>query len=157
MSLPRTPSQTVGPYYAIGLCRRVENELVPAGDPRALRLSGRLLDGEEAPIGDGVVEAWDPAARLWGRCGTDAEGVFSFVVARPGPEAVAPRLDVFVFARGLLRHQLTRIYFPGYEADVVLGALKPEARLLLLAEEYGDGLRFDIRMQGERETVFFRH
>ena len=157
MSLPRTPSQTVGPYYSIGLCRRAQNELVPPHDPRALRLSGRLLDGGGEPIGDGLVEVWDAAAGLWGRSGTDPAGDFSFVVARPAEDAVAPRLDVFVFARGLLRHQLTRIYFPGHDADDVLGALRPGARGLLVAEEDADGLRFDIRMQGERQTVFFAH
>ena len=157
MSLPRTPSQTVGPYYTIGLCRRPDNELVPRDDPRAVVLGGRLLDGDDEPIWDGLIEVWDPARRLWGRCGTHPEGAFSFVVARPEAEAVAPHLDVFVFARGLLRHQLTRIYFPGHDADEALGLLRPEARGLLLAEEDGDGLRFDIRMQGERETVFFRH
>jgi protocatechuate 3,4-dioxygenase alpha subunit len=157
VSRPRTPSQTVGPYYSIGLCRRVQNELVPRDDPRALHLSGRLLDGAEEPIGDGMLEVWDPAARLWGRSGTDAEGGFSFVVPRPADDAVAPHLDVFVFARGLLRHQLTRIYFPGHDADRTLAALVPQARTVLVAEEEGDGLRFDIRMQGERQTVFFGH
>jgi protocatechuate 3,4-dioxygenase alpha subunit len=157
MSLPRTPSQTVGPYYSIGLCRRAENLLVPPDDPRALRLAGRLLDGDGEPIGDGLIEVWDAAAGLWGRSGTDPDGAFSFVVARPREDAVAPRLDVFVFARGLLRHQLTRIYFPGHDADEVLGALRPEVRGLLVAEEDADGLRFDIRMQGERQTVFFAH
>jgi protocatechuate 3,4-dioxygenase alpha subunit len=100
---------------------------------------------------------WDSAERLWGRCGTNADGAFSFIVARPRPDVVAPRVDIFVFARGLLRHQLTRMYFPGHDADEVLGMLRPDARALLVAEEDGGGLRFDIRMQGERETVFFRH
>jgi protocatechuate 3,4-dioxygenase alpha subunit len=162
VSPTRTPSQTVGPYYSIGLCRRVENELVPQDDPRAVRLAGRLLDGDGEPIADGMVEVWDPVLRLWGRSGTDAGGVFSFVVAQPGPDAAAPRLEVLVFARGLLRHQLTRIYFPGYGTDDVLTSLDPDERATLIAVEDGDGLRFDIRMQdigkqGSRQTVFFRH
>src|SRR6266545_1434790 len=128
---PRTPSQTVGPYYAIGLCRRPENELVPPDEPGAVELTGQLLDGEEMPVSDGLIELWDAGARRWGRCGTDAGGRFSFVVSP------APHYEVFVFARGLLRHQLTRVYF----AD---------------AEENG-ALRFDIRLQGDRETVFFAH
>jgi protocatechuate 3,4-dioxygenase, alpha subunit len=126
VTLPRTPSQTVGPFFAIGLCRRAENELVPEG----VRLVGRLLDGEEAPVSDGVVEVFEPSSRLWGRCGTDGEGRFSFVVPN------APHLEAYVFARGLLRHQLTRID--------------------LSEAEHDDGaLRFDIRLQGERQTVFF--
>ena len=63
MTLPRTPSQTVGPYYAIGLCRRPDNELVPPSDPSSLRLIGRLLDGEGVGI-DGMIEVWDASTRL---------------------------------------------------------------------------------------------
>src|SRR5204862_7166129 len=102
VSLRRARGGAVGPYYSIGLCRRAENELVPRDDPRALALTGRLLDGGDEPIPDGLVELWDPAARLWGRCGTEPEGAFSFVLARPRPEAVGPPLAVFVFAPGLL-------------------------------------------------------
>jgi protocatechuate 3,4-dioxygenase alpha subunit len=133
-----TPAQTVGPYFAIGLCRRPENELVSGDD--ALRLSGRLLDGEDLPV-DGVIEVWD--GRRWGRCGTDAEGRFSFRV-----DAKTPHFEVCVHARGLLRHRLTRIYLSGTDDP----ALAP-----LVAEPEDGGLRFDIRLQGERETVFFAH
>jgi len=140
VTLPRTPSQTVGPYYEIGLCRRSEKELVPPGEPGALRLTGQLLDGDEVPVRDGVIEVWDAENRRWGRCGTDADGRFSFLVGR------ARHLEVYVFARGLLRHQLTRIYFP----DAANGA--PPT---LVAEQEDGGLRFDIRLQGERQTVFF--
>ena len=127
MTLPRTPSQTVGPFFTIGLCRRPQNELVPDG----VTLEGRLLDGQDEPIVDGVIEVFDAASRLWGRCGTDADGSFSFFVA-----ADTPHLEAYVFARGLLKHQLTRI---------------PVAN----AERQDGGLRFDIRLQGERQTVFF--
>ena len=160
MSLPRTPSQTVGPYYSIGLCRRVENELVPPDDPRAVRVVGRLLDGDGEPVEDGLVEVLSAApgrAGGWGRCGTDPDGAFSFVVARPEEGAEAPRLEVFVFARGLLRHQLTRMYFPGHTLDPALSFLGPDERATLVAEQEGNALRFDIRLQGERQTVFFEH
>ncbi|HEX7311467.1 MAG TPA: hypothetical protein VF232_09820 [Gaiellaceae bacterium] len=140
MTLPRTPSQTVGPYYEIGLCRRSENELVPPGEPSAVRLTGQLLDGDEVPVSDGVIEVWDAENRRWGRCGTDADGRFSFLVGG------VQHLEVYVFARGLLRHQLTRIYFPGAAS---------EAPAALVAEQEDGGLRFDIRLQGERQTVFF--
>ena len=153
----KTPSQTVGPYYAIGLCRRAENELVSGGTV----LAGRLLDGQGEPITDGMVEAWDAPGRRWGRSGTDADGRFSFVVAKPEGVDGAPHLDVFVFARGLLRHQLTRVYFPDEEdanaADPVLAGLGPAELATLVAAVDGDGLRFDIHMQGERATVFFEH
>jgi protocatechuate 3,4-dioxygenase, alpha subunit len=127
MTLPRTPSQTVGPFFTIGLCRRPQNELVSDG----ILLAGRLLDGREAPIGDGVIEVWDSANRRWGRCGTDANGRFTFVIARD-----TQHLEAYVFARGLLKHQLTRIHLSDGEHEE--GAF-----------------RVDIRLQGDRQTVFF--
>ena len=156
----KTPSQTVGPFYAIALARVPQNELADRDDPGAIQLHGHLIDGEGAPIADGMVEAWDPAGRRWGRSGTDAEGRFSFVLTKPAALAgEAPRLDVFVFARGLLRHQLTRVYFPDDPAnasDPVLAGLGEDASTLVAEQENGT-LRFDIRMQGERATVFFAH
>ena len=109
-----------------------------------------------------LIELWDPAGRRWGRSGTDAEGRFSFVVTKPDAlPGQAPRFDVFVFARGLLRHQLTRVHFPDEDAanaaDPVLAALDEGSRTTLVAEREDGALRFDIRMQGERETVFFAH
>ena len=160
MTLRPTPSQTVGPFYSIGLCRRADNELVPATDPAAIRVTGRLLDGDDQPIGDGMVEAWDSTGARWGRSGTDAEGRFSFVTAKPvaqGPDA--PHLEVYVFARGLLKHQLTRMYFPDEQAanasDPVLSSLPEADRAGLVAEQEDGAVRFDIQMQGERQTVFF--
>ena len=135
----RTPSQTVGPFFAIGLCRRPENEL----DPEGVELTGQLLDGRDEPIPDGVIELWDPSRRRWGRCGTDDEGQFRF---RVPPDA--RRLEAFVFARGLLRHQFTRVYLDR-SSDAEDGTL--------VARRDGDGLRFDIRMQGDRATLFFAH
>lgn len=134
-----TPSQTVGPYYSIGLCRRPDDELAPDG----VELAGQLLDGQGEPVVDGVVEVLDPRTRQWGRSGTDADGRYRFVVPRG-----AERLEAFVFARGLLRHQLTRIYLDG-------GADAEDATLV--AARDGDGLRFDIRLQGENATTFFEH
>ena len=159
MTLPTTPSQTVGPYYSIGLCRRPQNELVRASDAAAVRLTGRLLDGAGEPI-DGMIEVWDHVERRWGRCGTDSDGRFEFTIAKPpGADGDAPRLDVYVFARGLLKHQLTRMYFPDERdangQDPVLSSLSDEERATLIAEQEDGALRFDIRMQGERATVFF--
>jgi protocatechuate 3,4-dioxygenase alpha subunit len=160
MHLPRTPSQTVGPYYAIGLCRRVENELVPPDEPGAIRVTGQLFDGDGQPIGDGMIEAWDGSGSRWGRSGTDGEGRFWFVTAKPGAlDGAAPHLDIYVFARGLLKHQLTRLYFPdepeANAADPVLSSLPEADRAVLVAEQEDGAVRFDIRMQGERQTVFF--
>lgn len=143
----RTPSQTVGPFFAIGLCRRPENEL----DPDGVELRGRLLDGQGEPM-DGVLELWDAAGRRWGRSGTAGDGGFSFRVPRD-----AAVVEAYVFARGLLRHQRTRIYLRGEPGDEVLASLPPADRETLLARADGDRLLFDIRMQGERATVFFEH
>jgi len=142
-----TPSQTVGPFYAIGLCRRADDEL----DPDGIELTGQLLDGQAEPIRDGMVEVWDAARRLWGRSGTDGEGRFRFLVPRD-----AEVLEAFVFARGLLRHQRTRIYLRETD-DEVLAGLDPARRATLVASTEGGRLRFDIRMQGDRATVFFAH
>ena len=141
MTLPRTPSQTVGPFYAIGLCRRDADVLADGGTP----LRGRLLDGDGEPV-DGVVELWD--GKRFARCGTGTDGAFAFVV-----DASAPYVDVVVFARGLLRHQFTRIYFSD-TGDDLLASLDDERRATLLARREGGELRFDIHLQGERETVF---
>ena len=146
MTLLRTPSQTVGPFYSIGLSRRPLAELDPAG----IELRGTLFDGAGEPVRDGIIELWDAAGGRWGRCGTEDEGRFAFRVPRAGP------LEVFVFARGLLRHQWTRVYLDG-EEDTVLAALPPAERETLVAVDEGGALRFDIHMQGERATVFFAH
>ena len=158
----RTPSQTVGPFFSIGLSREPPTELADPSDPAAVRLHGQLLDGQGVPIEDGMIELWDPAGRRWGRSGTDAEGRFSFVVTKPGAlPGQAPRFDVFVFARGLLRHQLTRVHFPeegpANAADEVLATLDERSRATLVAAQEHGALRFDIRMQGDRQTVFFEH
>ena len=161
MTRPPTPSQTVGPFYSIGLGRRAEHELVSPDAPAAIELGGTLFDGAGEPIRDGLIEVWEPGERRWGRSGTDEQGGFRFTVAKPTPPpvAAAPHLEVLVFARGLLRHQRTRIYFPdeaaANAADPVLAALDEAGRAALVASEQDGGLRFDIRMQGERQTVFF--
>jgi protocatechuate 3,4-dioxygenase, alpha subunit len=160
----KTPSQTVGPFYTIGLCRRAENELVPPDHPSAVVLHGELLDGEGTPISDGMIEVWEPAGRLWGRCGTHPvdgmAGAFSFVVPMPAASVVAaPHLEVYVFARGLLKHQWTRIYFPDQPSnatDPLLTGLDEADRARLVARPDDLGLRFDIHMQGAHETVFFQ-
>jgi protocatechuate 3,4-dioxygenase, alpha subunit len=134
-----TPSQTVGPYYPIGLCRRPDSEL----DANGIELYGRLLDGQDDPIADGLIEVWDPKRGRWGRSDTDADGRFSFLVPRD-----CAVLEAFVFARGLLRHQRTRVHLDD-------GAAAEDQTLVALRT--GDGYLFDIRMQGDQATLFFAH
>jgi protocatechuate 3,4-dioxygenase, alpha subunit len=182
-----TPSQTVGPYLSIGLTRElVTPVVVDPADPRAIRVHGTLLDGAGEPVPDGMIEIWQANAagryahdadgcdeipledgfRGFGRSGTADGGRFSFVTLKPGavpwPEGglQAPHLLVGVFARGLLKRAVTRMYFPDeVEAngvDPVLAGLDTPARATLVAVPEGDGsLRFDIRLQGDGHTTFF--
>jgi protocatechuate 3,4-dioxygenase alpha subunit len=156
VSVERTPSQTVGPFFSIGLSGRAVNEVVPPGTPGAMRIEGLVLDGEGAPVPDAMVEIWP----VWARCGTDDDGRYSFVTRRPDARpGEAPHLTMLVFARGLLKPVLTRVYFPGEPANdqdpVLLGILDADERSTLVAIADGDVLRFDVRLQGERQTAFF--
>jgi protocatechuate 3,4-dioxygenase alpha subunit len=153
--LERTPSQTVGPFFEFGLCQRVQNEIVAADAADALRIEGRVLDGSGAPVPDAMVEIWPG----WGRCGTDAEGRYSFVTRTPPPAGgQAPHLAVLVFARGLLKPVLTHLYFPDEPAnarDPVLLGISDGERATLVAHGEEGVLRFDVHLQGERQTAFF--
>lgn len=180
-----TPSQTIGPFLAIVLPWKDGPDVVPDGTPGATTIAGRLVDGAGEPVPDGLIETWqaDPQGRFahpddprgpvapgfrgFGRCPTDADGRFWFRTLKPGPlpaedgTVEAPHIDVSVFARGLLNRLVTRMYFPdeqeANDADPVLRTLEPEQRSLLLLRPESDGtLRFDVRLQGEPETPFFR-
>jgi protocatechuate 3,4-dioxygenase alpha subunit len=128
-----TPSQTIGPFFAVAL----GHEEMVAGGP--LRIEGTVFDGKGEPVPDAYIELWD-GVRL-GRCPTDADGRFSFTTVEPD----GPYIAVSVFARGLLQRLVTRIYL---DADAA-----PEPSLVALRED-GGVHRFDIHLQGERETVF---
>jgi protocatechuate 3,4-dioxygenase, alpha subunit len=130
----RTPSQTVGPFFLIGLCTEPQNEL-PDG---SMRIAGQVFDGEGAPIGDAMLELWSPE-HGFGRCPTDGDGRFSFLVP-----AGAVRFELMVFARGLLKAAITRLYLDGVAEDDTMAAVRSD-----------DGYRFDIRLQGENATGFF--
>jgi protocatechuate 3,4-dioxygenase, alpha subunit len=142
----RTPSQTVGPFFEFGLLDRPANELAGGG----ISLSGRVFDGSGEPVSDALIELWHPAVGF-GRTGTDSEGRFRFTVREP-PDGY---FEVMVFARGLLRQVVTRVYFPG-ASDDFLESLEERDRATLVAVPENDGsLRFDVHLQGERETAFF--
>jgi protocatechuate 3,4-dioxygenase alpha subunit len=160
-----TPSQTVGPYFSLGLFVRDADEVVAPEAPGAVRLTGRVLDGAGEPVADAMVEVWqadeEGAYRGdfgWARSATDAQGAYSLVAVKPGRVGdQAPHLTLLVFARGLLKPVLTRVYFPDEEEanaeDPVLGALEDGSSLVARASD--GGLVFDIRLQGDNETVFF--
>ena len=125
-----------------------------------------MLDGHGEPVPDHLIETWQasPVAddfRGFARCGLDdAGGAWEIVTLKPGPvDGQAPHIDVSVFARGLLDRVVTRIYFAdepeANAADPVLGAVPADRRETLLAQPVTGGYRFDIRLQGQGETVFF--
>lgn len=178
-----TPSQTVGPFFDDALLAEDWSRLVAPDRRDAIRLRGTVYDGAGDPVPDAMIEIWqadtrgrythpkDPPGGFtgFGRSGTDADGGFEFVIVKPGcvpgsgDAEQAPHLLVAVFARGLLKQLVTRIYFPDEEeanaADPVLLAVERDLRSTLVAKRENAGLRFDVRLQGgpggEPETVFF--
>lgn len=183
MKLPLTPSQTVGPFLAIGLTWADGPYVVPDTSPGAIRITGQVFDGAAEPVPDAIVETWQADAgagfdhpddprrsassgfRGFGRSATDEEGLYSIVTVKPGAlpcvdgRMEAPHIDVSVFARGLLDRVVTRIYFPdeasANAADPLLTSLSEADRRTLIALPDGPNLRFDIHLQGDRETAFF--
>ena len=159
-----TPAQTVGPYFSIGLPWDDGPEVVPDGD---VWIRGTVLDGEREPIPDALIETWqaDPSGvygadgfRGFGRAPTNERGEYAIRTVKPGAVGdQAPHIAVALFARGLLHWVMTRIYFPedAHEADPVLRGLSEAERKTLIAVREEDGYRFDVRLQGPDETVFF--
>ena len=139
-----TPSQTVGPFFGFAL----PFEQGAVGDSVALRIEGQVFDGAGEPVPDALLEISE--GDQFARCATDVEGAYRFVVHKPA----AGYLNVAVFARGLLRHLVTRLYLPDH-SDAVLDSIEPDRRRTLVAHLDGGALHFDIRLQGETETVFF--
>jgi protocatechuate 3,4-dioxygenase alpha subunit len=187
--MKQTPSQTVGPFFSLGLTRQSANVLrSDSTQGEKIRVEGQVFDGDGQPVPDAMVEIWqanaygrynhpddkqekplDPTFIGWGRSGTDKNGLFSFETIKPGSipgpneSAQAPHINVTVFARGMLVHAYTRIYFgdeAANDSDPILSAIKNKQRrkTLIANREDRNGLavyRFDIRLQGENETVFF--
>jgi protocatechuate 3,4-dioxygenase alpha subunit len=180
--VPSTPSQTIGPFFGPALAWADGPFVVPGGVPRAVRITGRVYDGQGGPVSDALVETWqayedgrfpergagDTGGATFsgfGRSGTDREGRFQIRTVKPGrvpaPEGglQAPHIDVSLFARGLLQRVVTRIYF-GDEAvangeDPVLLSVEAPRRPTLVAAPVEGGYVFDIHLQGPDETVFF--
>jgi protocatechuate 3,4-dioxygenase alpha subunit len=143
----------VGPFFAFALPFAGGENAAAIG----VRVEGQLLDGAGEPVPDGLIEVTQDGE--FARSSTDPEGAFHFVISKPAPKpGQAPHLEVTVFARGLLRQLATRMYFPeeaaANAADPVL-ELTGDRRETLVARADNGVLRFDIRLQGEGETVFF--
>ena len=183
-----TPSQTVGPFFADALLGEDRSELVGPDHPGAVRIHGTIYDGAGEVVPDAMIEVWqanasgryaspeddrddlplDEGFDGFGRFGSDPDGTFSFVTVKPGPvpgpdgvTTQAPHIAVSIFARGLLKRLVTRIYFPdeaeANDADPVLLSIEdPGLRETLVARVQGDAtLRFDVYLQGDRQTAFF--
>lgn len=163
MKRSQTPSQTVGPFFAFGLTSeqygypfsQLFNGRIEA-EGRRVAITGQVLDGEGVPVADALVELWQEEGIARQGTGAKADAAFRFETVKPAKAYI----DVVVFMRGLLSHVYTRLYFDdeieANEADEVLASLTPERRKTLLARHEGGGhYRFDIRMQGDHETVFF--
>ncbi|MBW0102470.1 protocatechuate 3,4-dioxygenase subunit alpha [Pseudonocardia sp. KRD291] len=181
-----TPSQTVGPYLALGLTWQAGADVVPHGTPGEILIGGTVRDGAGEIVTDAMVETWQadpdgrfdhpddprgavapsvPGFRGFGRAATDTQGRWEVRTVKPGAlpaedgAVEAPHLTVSVFARGLLDRVVTRIYFPdeadANAADPLLATVPAGRRDTLVAVPDGPGrLRFDVRLQGEGETVF---
>lgn len=152
-----TPSQTVGPFFGFALPFADGADATRVESRDATRVEGQVFDGAGEPVPDALVEA--SQGEQFARCRTDGEGAFHFTLRKPVVNDGAPCFEIVVFARGLLRHLRTRMYFPDEEAanraDRVLQLVEESRRHTLIAREDMDIVRFDIRLQGESETVFF--
>jgi len=187
MILRATTSQTVGPFFSIGLSRLKRDDLVGAGAiGERVTIAGRMLDGDGEPVPDGLIETWQADAQGryahpeddqikslergfmgFGRIMTDDNGGFRFTTIKPGPvpgpggKTQAPHIAVSVFARGLEKRLVTRIYFPDEPAnsrDFVLGLVESARRKTLIAKKVAGesaALEWNVILQGPGETVFF--
>lgn len=177
MSRIATPGQTVGPFFHYALPYDGDRELVAPGTPGSIHLHGTVRDGSGAGIQDGLVEIWQasPDGRVlrqpgslrrdgvtftgWGRASTTRTGHYGFTTLPPGPvDGGLPFFAVTVFARGLLNRLFTRAYLPLEDgsSDAVLDAAGERAgTMVCVPDEHG--LRFDITLQGEGETVFLSY
>jgi protocatechuate 3,4-dioxygenase alpha subunit len=174
---PATASQTAGPYWHM-IDFPEWADLLRAGGPNAgatgerITLTGRITDGDGAPCVDALVEIWqagpdgsyESGFHGFGRCASNEDGIFRFATLKPGAvpglgnATQAPHITVTIFARGLMKHVVTRAYFANEAlnaADPVLNLVDPARRSTLIAQPEGEGTwRLDIRLQGGDETVF---
>jgi protocatechuate 3,4-dioxygenase alpha subunit len=169
--LAQTPSQTVGPFFHFALPYADGPLVAPAADPRAVRLHGTVFDGTGAGVRDAVVEIWQadesgsPSRRRgslerdgygftgFGRAATNLAGEYSFTTLVPGTGFAT----LAIFARGLSLHLFTRAYFADVD-DALLASLPGDRRTTLLATPDAErSYRFDVRLQGESETVFLEY
>jgi protocatechuate 3,4-dioxygenase alpha subunit len=168
----RTPSQTVGPFFHEALRWKDGGRVGFAEPGKMIVLTGKLVDGAGEPVADAMIETWQlsPQASTpkaaggnanphgFGRVQTGKDGSYRIETAVPG--GAAPAIEVAIFARGLLKALRTRVYLASeaqVRADPVLAPLASSPRLATLVARPAGEARFcwDVRLQGEGETVFF--
>ena len=173
-------SQTVGPYFRIGLEYLIDRMAELDGALKSeIEIRGRVLDRDGAPVPDAMLEFWSSGHSRedaegsdkrgipigFRRVGTDENGNFAARIAKPVASSLedgrvqAPHAMVLVYSRGLQRNLITRVYpegEPGYESDPVLLLVPEERRGTLVAKRDGENAyRWDVILQGTNETVFF--
>jgi protocatechuate 3,4-dioxygenase alpha subunit len=169
-----TPDQSGYPYKGIAGVK-VAGDYVPGN---RIRITGTVIDGEGKPLPDALIEVWqaddqgryahpadkrssNAAFKGFGRCASDDNGVFTFDTVKPGAigDGQAPHVTLIIFARGGQNHLYTRVYFDDEAAanakDPVLSSVPDDRRSTLVARKDGNSYRFDLHLQGEKETVFF--
>jgi protocatechuate 3,4-dioxygenase alpha subunit len=159
-----TPPQTIGPFFHFALTPDTSLACLAAAGAKGerIRLVCRVRDGEGSLVTDAMIELWQADIGGFGRLATGADGACTFETVRPGAiGGQAPHIDVSIFARGLMDRLVTRIYFagdPANERDAVLALVPAERSGTLLARADPDrrGVwNFEIRLQGDGETVYF--
>jgi len=150
MNLAPTPGQTVGPFFSFALVRDGYADLVSPEHPHAITLHGRVFDGAGEPVPDALVELTQGGDQGWGRAPTDDEGRYAFTTLSPAGSFFA----ITVFARGLLDRLFTRAYLPDAVDEAFLQEVAKDRRKTLVATADERGYAFDIRLQGDDETVF---
>jgi protocatechuate 3,4-dioxygenase alpha subunit len=187
MTTPATTSQTVGPYFSIGLSYRNSPHICSSEtEGEHIQISGQIFDGAGVPVTDAQIELWqaDSFGRFAGtdinnlgaasagfrgfaRIPTDQQGAFHFYTIIPGsvpaPSGTlqAPHIVVILSMRGILKHLYTRIYFdndPSNDTDPVLLVVPEEQRATLIARAESPGKYiWNIHLQGNKETAFFEY
>lgn len=162
MKLIPTTSQTVGPFFSIGLAPLCQNAL-SLNTAGAIAIRGTIFDGNHSPIPDAVVEFW--RAGEFARVATSDDGAYSVIVnpmSGQSDKSAAKHFEVLIFMRGLLKPVYTRVYFAGAEELKYDPALKgvPAERIATLAArptKLANEYEWNIFMQGENETVFLEY
>ena len=168
----RTPSQTIGPFFHEALRWHEGASVAFAKAGKRIVITGRVTDGDGEAVNDAMIETWqrppqgcgpEPAqgsARPYGfgRLETAPDGTFRIETSLPAGEA--PSIDVALFSRGLLKPLRTRVYLAPAERlreDPVIKALgnSPRVKTLIAAQTGEDTYKWNVRLQGEGETVFF--